>query len=165
MLGCEWIKDHATQVYIVDFLDQLRRCTPERTTTPIRPHRYIAQLGILSYKGGYKDKEEEAIIPVQYRVILHSTGIGKYCCQLDNNNSCCMKPYKIKGSECQYMIYCTANISHIALRLLIRRATANTIEPPPYCMYSVLNEPGTTAKASHKFSWLFVQPHSAYLVC
>ena len=27
---------------------------------------------------------------------------------------CCMKPYKIKGSECQYMIYCTANISHIA---------------------------------------------------
>ena len=24
MLGCEWIKDHATQVYIVDFLDQLR---------------------------------------------------------------------------------------------------------------------------------------------
>ena len=27
-------------------------------TTPIRPHRYIAQLGILSYKGGYKDKEE-----------------------------------------------------------------------------------------------------------
>ena len=32
-------------------------------------------------------------------------------------------------------------------------------------MYSVLNEPGTTAKASHKFSWLFVQLHSAYLVC
>ena len=24
MLGCEWIKDQATQVYIVDFLDQLR---------------------------------------------------------------------------------------------------------------------------------------------
>ena len=24
MLCCEWIKDHATQVYIVDFLDQLR---------------------------------------------------------------------------------------------------------------------------------------------
>ena len=24
MLGCVWIKDHATQVYIVDFLDQLR---------------------------------------------------------------------------------------------------------------------------------------------
>ena len=75
---------------------------------------------------------------------------------------CCMKPYKIKGSECQYMIYCTANISHIALWLLTRRATANTISPPPYCMYSVLKEPGTTAKASHKFS---VQLHSAYLVC
>ena len=28
----------------------------------------------------------------------------------------CMKPYQIKGSE--YMIYCTANISHIALWLL-----------------------------------------------
>ena len=24
MLGCVWIKDHATQVYIVDFFDQLR---------------------------------------------------------------------------------------------------------------------------------------------
>ena len=24
MLGCVWIKDHAKQVYIVDFLDQLR---------------------------------------------------------------------------------------------------------------------------------------------
>ena len=23
--------------------------------------------------------------------------------------TCCMKPYQIKGSECQYMIYCTAN--------------------------------------------------------
>ena len=78
---------------------------------------------------------------------------------------CYMKPYKIKGSECQYMIYCTANISHIALWLLTRRATANTISPPPYCMYSVLKEPGTIAKASHKFSWLFVQLHSAYLVC
>ena len=33
-------------------------------------------------------------------------------------------------------------------------------------MYSVLYEPGTTAKASHKLvSWLFVQLHSAYLVC
>ena len=58
MLGCEWIKDHATQVYIVDFLDQLR-AHRNALTTPIRPHRYIAQLGILSYKGGYKDKEEE----------------------------------------------------------------------------------------------------------
>ena len=33
-------------------------CTPERSTTPTRPLGYIAQLGILSYKGGYKDKEE-----------------------------------------------------------------------------------------------------------
>ena len=31
---------------------------------------------------------------------------------------CCMKTYQIKGSEWQYMIYCTANISHIALWLL-----------------------------------------------
>ena len=29
----------------------------KNTTTPIRPHRYIAQQGILSYKGGYRDKE------------------------------------------------------------------------------------------------------------
>ena len=34
-------------------------CTPERSTSPTRPLGYIAQLGILSYKGGYKDEEEE----------------------------------------------------------------------------------------------------------
>ena len=33
-------------------------CISEHTTTPNWPYLYIAQLGILSYKGGYKDKEE-----------------------------------------------------------------------------------------------------------
>ena len=54
-----------------------------------------------------------------------------YIFYITTNQICCMKPYQIKGSECQYMIYCTANISHIALWLLTRRATANTIDPPP----------------------------------
>ena len=34
MLGCVWIKDHATQVYIVDFLDQLRA---HRNTLLLQP--------------------------------------------------------------------------------------------------------------------------------
>ena len=36
-------------------------CTPECTTIPIWSHRYVAQLGILSYKGDYKDKEDKLL--------------------------------------------------------------------------------------------------------
>ena len=47
-------------------------CTPERSTTPTRPLGYIAQLGILSYKGGYKDKEEEALIARSHASLITS---------------------------------------------------------------------------------------------
>ena len=49
-------------------------CTPERSTTPTRPLGYIAQLGILSYKGGYKDKEEEDNI----KTAVHNSIMGQH---------------------------------------------------------------------------------------
>jgi len=42
-------------VYIMDF--RPTPCTSKRTITPTCP--YIAQLAILSYKVGYKNKDEE----------------------------------------------------------------------------------------------------------
>ena len=66
---------------------------------------------------------------------------------------CCIKPYQIKGSECQYMIYCTANISHIALWLLTRRATANTIEPLRTACIQYLMSRAQQPKRLHKLNF------------
>ena len=51
-------------------LSRSASCTPERSTTPTWPHRYIAQLGILSYKGGYKERRE--ISPGLFGVVCTS---------------------------------------------------------------------------------------------